>query len=172
MKLIIVAVLILSLSTFAHDEKKQREHGSHVHGHATLGIAFEKLDGTVEFKAASEGILGFEHTPKSAKDKKTLDDITKGFEANIATYIQFDKSANCTFTKKSIGMVKEDAKDTHSDFVAQFGVTCTKPLVGTSLVLDFGALNKLNEVDATILIDDLQLKSEIKTKKITIELKK
>lgn len=173
MKPVILIVLAASLTTLAHSpSKKHREHGSHVHGHATLGIAFDKLNGNIEFKAASAGVLGYEHTPKSAKDKKQLEDLNKNFETNISKYIQFDESAGCTFTKKSIGIVKEKANDSHSDFIAQFGVVCAKEVKGTNLVLDFGSLNKLKEVDVTVIIDDLQLTAEIKTKKITMELKR
>lgn len=170
MKLFFVLILALSLRIFAGD-KKHREHGAHVHGHAQLSIAFDNVKGQIEFKGASNGILGFEHIAKSKKDKKTLADVSDRIEKNISNYIQFDSGASCVFEKKTIGVVTDKDDHSHSDFMAQFEVKCAKSVAGTSLTLDFSDFKKLKEVDVTILIGELQLKSEVKTKKTTIDLK-
>ena len=75
MEKIFFIVLFFGSIVFANGKKEHRQHEAHVHGGATLSIAFDQLKGRVEFKAASEGVLGFEHQAKSEKDKKKLNDI-------------------------------------------------------------------------------------------------
>lgn len=166
----IISSLMLVFS-MAMAKKTHREHGTHQHGKADVSIAFENLKGYVQFKGASDGILGFEHEAKTMSDKKAIQEIIPKFETQISHMVQFEPEAGCIFTKNSIGIEKEKKNSSHSEFLAKFEVTCEKPLKGTTLVLDFSSLEKLNQVDAIVLIDDLQLKSEIKTKKITLELK-
>lgn len=160
-------IILVSLA----NAKKHREHGSHVHGQATLAIAMDGLNGQVELKAASDSVLGFEHLAKSAKDKQKLAEVKNDLENKIASYIQFNSSLDCQWSKKSIEMVSENDHGHHSDFVAQFTVTCKKSPVGSSLLIDFTSFKKLKDIDVTILAGDLQLKSEIKSSKVTIDLK-
>lgn len=66
------------------EKKEHRHHEAHVHGGATLNIAFDQLKGKVEFKAASAGVVGFEHLAKTEKDKKTVTEAKTNMDANIA----------------------------------------------------------------------------------------
>ena len=148
-----------------------REHGSHVHGQATLALAFDNLNGHLEFVTASESLLGFEHPAKSADDKKKLLAMKDQIKSGISNYVKFDKALTCNWTLSSADMVFEKTHSTHSNFVAKFEILCGKSVEGTRLSLDFTAFKKLHDIDVTILIGDLQLKSELKSKPVTIELK-
>lgn len=170
MKVIFTVLAFVSLFANAQ-EKKHREHKAHSHGSAELSIAFDSLVGQLEFKSPAESIVGFEHQPKTDKDKQKLTTAKVDFETNMAKYVQFDSNLGCKFEKKSIEMVS-DASDTHhADFVARFDVTCTKPLQGTTILFDFTSLQKLKNIDTTVLAGELQLKTEIRKKKTTLEVK-
>lgn len=188
MKQLIAFIFILTSAHFSLAKKKEhRHHESHVHGGATLNIAIDQLKGKVEFKAASEGILGFEHEPKSEKDKKKLNDVIAQFENGIGTMVKFDDTLGCQLTKEKIEMSQDKDEDhekddkakhnkskhkgEHSDFIANFNLECKQEVKGSKLVLDFSQFKGLKDLDVTLLIGDLQKSVEIKRKPVTIDLK-
>lgn len=182
-KFIIVSILITQTVAYAEKKKEHRHHEAHVHGAATLNIAFDQVQGKIEFKAASEGILGFEHKVKSEKDKKTLNETLVKFESEISKMIKFDDSLGCIITKNNIEMsadnetpkaktkANKEHQGEHSDFVANYSVVCKKAPKGTALTFDFTQFKGLNDLDVTLLIDELQKSVEIKRKPVTVELK-
>lgn len=169
MKCTLTAILLLiSLSSFA--EKKHRHHEAHSHGSAQLNIAFDNLVGKIEFKAAAEGIVGFEHTAKTEKDKKALDAAITKFDTAISHMVAFEAKAQCNFLKEKVDVVSQ--KDSHhSDFVASYQVTCKQNLLGSQLTIDFTAFKKIKDIDVMIMVNDLQKSVEVKSKPVTIELK-
>ncbi len=166
-----------------HSKKEaHRSHEAHVHGGGTLNIAFDGANGKAEFKAASEGILGFEHEAKSEKDKKALAKAVSQFEQDFGKFVSIDSTLGCEFTKELIGMQKdedhdEDAaedhkkKGEHSDFVANLNIKCSKPIKGSKLVVDFSAFKHLKDLDITVLADDVQKSAEYKGRAVSLELK-
>lgn len=171
MKIILIAILVLSSLAFAKGKKEHRHHEAHVHGGAVLNIAFDQLTGKIEFRAASAGVVGFEHVAKSDKDKKTVSDAIGNIETQIDKMIQFDSSLGCVFTKEKIEMVPESEKSNHSDFVASFKVTCSKPVVGSKVTFDFTSFKKIKDLDVTVLADTVQKTAEVKAKPVVLELK-
>jgi hypothetical protein len=166
----IFAGILLSLSALAIEKHEHREHGAHVHGSAELSIAFDGLQGKIEFKSPSDSFVGFEHKAKSAADKKTRDKAFKKFETNISEIISFDKSLTCQITKDKIEIFAES--DTHSDTSASFTAKCEKSPLGTKITFNFQKFfPQLKDIDAQILIDSLQKSAEIKTNGTSIELK-
>ena len=179
-KILLIAAVSLSFSILVHAKKTEHRHNeAHVHGGATLNMAFDQLNGKIEFKAAAESVLGFEHTAKSDKDKKTLADAVSKFENNMSQMVQFDVNSGCGFTKEKIEMVpeKKDARPTkkkqgqHSDFIANFKIACLKPILGTKVTFDFTSLKNVNDLDIMLLVDHLQKTAEIKSQPVTVELK-
>jgi hypothetical protein len=182
MKLFFSILMVFAVPSFAK-KKEHRHHEAHVHGGATLSIAFDQLKGKVEFKAASEGVLGFEHKAKSEKDKKKLSDVIAKFETSIGTMIKFDESIGCSFTKEKIEMASEkeehdenekghsEHKGEHSDFVANYSVDCKKEIKGTKVTFDFTTFKGIKDLDVTLLVGDLQKSIEVKRKPVTVELK-
>jgi hypothetical protein len=162
---------------YAGKNKEHRHHEAHVHGHATLNIAFDQVKGKVEFKAASQSILGFEHQAKSEKDKKIMSEAISIFETAIGSMVKFDESLGCVFMKEKIEMMAENQgyekykKGEHSDFVASYNVECKKELKGTKVTFDFTQFKGIKDLDVTLLVDDLQKTVEVKRKPVTVELK-
>lgn len=167
-------VFFVSLTSFA--KEKHQEHAAHVHGGGKLAIAFDKSVGKIEFKSSAESILGFEHKAKTAKDKKNVAEKTTSFEKEISKMIQFDPTLNCQFKKEMIGQVPEgndkDEKGSgeHSDWVANYTVTCVQAPIGTKITIDFTQFKALKDLDVTILIDALQKSAEFKGQPIVIDL--
>lgn len=161
-------LLLASPSALAKDDHEHRHHEAHVHGAATLQMAFDQAKGKIEFKAASAGILGFEHQPKTENEKRTLTAMISEFENGIKGMIKFDDNLACVFTKDKIAMLSESE---HSDFIAEFTILCAKSPKDSRLVLDFTKLKKIKDLDVTILVDDLQKSVEIKRKAVTVDLK-
>lgn len=178
MKSIFFIISFFSILSFAHEH---REHGAHEHGAGKLAIAFDDaqpgspaVKGKVEFKGAAEGILGFEHQPRNDKDKKIVADATAHFENDIGKLVQMDQSLDCKFTKELIGQVPEEGEEgsgEHSDWAANFNVTCAKSPVGTKMTVDFSSFKRLHDLDITVLAGNVQKSAEFKKKPVAIELK-
>lgn len=160
--------LMMSTTT---GQAEPHSHGAHVHGSATLNIAFDNTSGKIEFKSAGESIVGFERMPRADKDKKALNAANQRFEKNISKMIQFDASLGCEFKKEKADMVAQDEKSNHADYIGEFTVTCKKPVLGSTLKLDFSGYAKLKDVDVTILAGDLQKTVELQGKPVSIDLK-
>lgn len=175
---LLTCLFLGSSAVFAGEKKHDhRHHEAHVHGAAQLQIAFEKLEGKIEFEAAAEGVLGFEHKPSKDKDKKKLIETIAFFETNIGKMVLLDSSLACAITKEEIDLKFEDtskdhqAKGQHSNFIARFNVKCQKSPLGSQIKIDFKNLKKLEDIDLVILIDDLQKSIEIKKSPLTVDLK-
>ena len=184
MKIFIILFSFLFVTNVGAKDKKaqHREHEAHVHGGGTLSIAFDGNNGKIEFKAAAEAIVGFEHEARSEKDKKMVSDAITKFESEMAKMVKFDSTLNCHFTKEKVEIVKDkdhsegkeqkkEEHGTHSDFVANFTVVCSKAVVGTKLTIDFGVFLRLKDLDVTVLAGELQKSGEFKGKPVTIDLK-
>ena len=106
--MMIFSLFVISSQSSMALKKKHRHHEAHVHGAAELSIAFDQLKGQVEFKAASDGLLGFEYQAQSEADKKKLAETISVFENKITQMIQLDQAANCQWTKEKVEMVFSD----------------------------------------------------------------
>ena len=167
--------LLASLSSQA---KVHREHGAHQHGAGTLGIAFENLQGKIDFKIPSDSIIGFEYSPKSDKDKKVKSTQLALLENKISEMIQFSEDTGCKITKEKIEAVKDEAESKefhaeHSDVVASFTVNCTKTLVGSRITFNFQKyFPHINDIDVQVIAGDLQKSIEAKKAGTILDLSK
>jgi hypothetical protein len=166
--IIISSILVLSLWADAHQE--HRHHGAHVHGKGSMSIAFDDAKGEIVFHTAAMGIVGFEHDAHSKKDIQAKADAFKKFENEIMNMAHFDANLNCKYEKKSMEMKKDEDGD-HSDFDADFEVTCDKSPIGTTIVFNFSMWPAMHEVAATILAGTLQKTVEVKDKSVSLVLK-
>lgn len=184
MKPILFLALIFGFNNaFAKKHKTHRHHEAHVHGAASLNIAFDHMQGKLEFKAASMGLLGFEHEAKTEKDKKILSEAISNFENNISKLVKFEDALGCTFSKEKIEMTaaadkpskkskhKHEHMAEHSDFIAHFTIQCQKEVKGSKIQFDFSSYSDLKDLDVTILIGELQKTLELKGKPASIDLK-
>lgn len=150
--------------------KEPRNHSSHVHGSASLFVAFEGNHGQVEFKSPAESIGGFEYAPQTEADRKTSDEAIRKFVLGISKTIQFDPNSKCQFQKEKTQLGSEK-KEKHSDFVAHFSVQCQSSVLGSTLTFDFSQLPRLHKVEITVLAGELQKTARAHKKPVRIDLK-
>lgn len=176
MYILTLLCLLIPVATLANNET-HRNHKAHIHGAATLSIAFDNLQGTIEFKGAADSLIGFEHEAKSEKDKQKLNEVILIFESNIGKMININSSLGCAFRKEKIGLLSDlKSKESnihqtvHSDFSAIFQIFCQKSILKSKLLFDFTIFPQLKDIDVTILVGELQKSIEIKGKPVSIEL--
>lgn len=177
MKFVLATILVFSsINLFAKTKAAHKHHKAHVHGAATLNLAFDGVSGRIEFKAAADGVVGFEHEANSEKDKVKLAEVISKFESRLSQMVIFDQLLECVISIDKTSLVLESkaekkAHAQHADFVSHANVVCKKSPLGTKITFDFTAFKALKDIDATILIGDLQKSVEIKNKPLMLELK-
>jgi hypothetical protein len=175
--LLVVAVIsMLSLTTVlamdkAKAKKEHRHHHAHTHGSGKMSMAFDGLNGRIEFEVAAESILGFEYTPKTDKDKKTVANAIKIFQQDFNKMVQFDSALGCVITADKVEQKMEGKTSSHSDFKASYYVACKKSVVNSTVKFNFSQYEHLNDVDVTILADKVQKNFEISNKESSVDLK-
>jgi len=171
---IIIFIFFITNYVLAAQGHKKHNHAAHVHGGGQLSIAFDGLEGRIEFKCAAESVLGFEYKPKKEQDIKTLNAVTEKFSNSINKFIQFDQDSRCQITSEQIGQVPEKGEKTvskHSDWQAQYNVKCEKSIAGSKLKIDFTDFDHIKDLDITLLIGAIQKNAEYTGRAISIELK-
>lgn len=177
MKTIILCMSMLFGLTVAAKEKVHREHGAHLHGAGTLGIAFEGNKGRLELKIPSDSIIGFEYTPKTDQDKKTRLAQLEKLEKNISEMIVFDSALKCRIIKDRVEVVKDEkeskeAHAEHSDTFATFNVSCENSPAGTRLTFNFQKFfARIQDLDVQIIVGSIQKSIEVKQNNVSVDLK-
>ncbi|CAH6870758.1 MULTISPECIES: zinc uptake protein ZrgA [Vibrio] len=112
MKPSILAVVIgMTVSTNVLANEEFRSHGAHVHGQVEVNIAQDGQELLVEVTAPGADVVGFEHAPETAEQKKV-------FEQAIAQLNKPDElfsfnNANCTLKFKSVSNTLESDHNEH-----------------------------------------------------------
>ena len=112
MKPSILAVVIgMTVSTNVLANEEFRSHSAHVHGQVEVNIAQDGQELLVEVTAPGAEVVGFEHAPETAEQKKV-------FEQAIAQLNKPDElfsfnNANCTLKFKSVSNTLEGDHDEH-----------------------------------------------------------
>ncbi len=169
MKLFLVVFIFVYLTTARAVEHRHEE--AHVHGAGKISIAFDGLNGRIEFEAAAESILGFEYRAKSARDKAILTNALSSFKKDFNSMVQFDQNRGCVISADQVDQSFENKKSTHSNFKATYNVICKSLLADSTIRFDFSAFEHLNDIDVNIVVDELQKNIEISDKKSSVQLK-
>ena len=106
---LILGTLLLS-APFAYGKKTLK---SHVHGHVKLSVVVDKKQAFIELEGPAESFLGFEHRPKTAKEKASWKNLQSIWKNKIGDMFSIEKSLNCSFEKKKIALIHEE--DDHHD---------------------------------------------------------
>ncbi|MEZ9548118.1 ZrgA family zinc uptake protein, partial [Vibrio crassostreae] len=112
MKPSILAVVIgMTVSTNVLANEEFRSHGAHVHGQVEVNIAQDGQELLVEITAPGADVVGFEHAPETAEQKKV-------FEQAIAQLNKPDElfsfnNASCTLKFKSVTNTLKGDHDEH-----------------------------------------------------------
>ncbi len=165
-----IPILLLSLMAFVPaGAKSQKTQKAHVHGKAELSLAFDQEKGSLQFETPAFAIVGFEHSVKSEVDRKKVQMGIDEFEKQVSKMIHFEEGLRCRFEKEKVQVQSDEHQ--HSDFVAIYNLHCTRSPLGTSIRFDFKKFPKLEKVEVTILVGDLQKSITVKSQPAQIELK-
>jgi hypothetical protein len=135
----------ISLATETHDEHKN-EHRAHSHGNGKLELVIEGKSVKGSFELPMESLLGFEHLPKTANQKKLLASLQESTQ-KIANFIKPSDKAGCI--TKSITASSDlflGKKSQHSDLDLSFELECQN-------------ISELNQIDLVIFNKYQKLKS-------------
>lgn len=122
---------------------------AHVHGRASLDVAIDGGQLSIDLDTPADNLLGFEHAPRSAAEQQQA--------GRVATLLgQPDKlfrlnpEAKCVAGKPTLDapiLSGKKAKDEHSDIEAGYGFVCANPAALANLdVLLFDAFPRLNSI--------------------------
>lgn len=156
--------LAIILSSYLAQTQK-----AHVHGAAQINIAMEGSKGELEFESPADGILGFEHAPKTAAQKKTTSDVLEKFKTQAGTLFVFPAAAGCTLTPKEVEIHREGPQ--HAEVHAHYAVACKSAPTGALQLGVFKAYPRLANIAVTVLSGSQQSSAQATPAKPTISLK-
>jgi hypothetical protein len=92
LSILLIAVALILGAGSGHAET--RHHGAHVHGLAKLNIVLDGNDLLMELTSPAANIVGFEHAPKTEKDKQAVHEAVELLEDG-ETMFSFTAKAEC-----------------------------------------------------------------------------
>jgi hypothetical protein len=147
--------LIVALPALAQQEPKdepQRQLGAHVHGQGKLSIATERNSVEMELEAPGNDIVGFEHIARTADQKAAVAKARAVLSKPLALF-KLPDAAGCKVTAAKVRLVggaahghahgtrgqaaKGSAPASHSEFHAEYSLTCTKPELIQAIDFDY-----------------------------------
>lgn len=169
MKTLLATLLLLApIAAFAN-EHHDHHHGAHVHGLAKLEVALEGTQLIVRLESPLEAVLGFEHAPRSAKDKAAVAAMRKILAGGDALFIP-TAAAACRQQVSRVESAVLDGKagaghDGHGDLDTEFRFNCAQPaqLKGLEVRL-FDVFPKLRRIDAEVATGKGQTAKRLTTK--------
>ncbi|MDH5932922.1 zinc uptake protein ZrgA [Vibrio splendidus] len=112
MKPTILAVVIgMTVSTNVLANEEFRSHEAHVHGKVEANIAQDGQELLVEVTAPGADVVGFEHAPETAEQKKVFEQAIA--QLNKPEELFGFNNASCTLKFKSVTNTLEDDHDDH-----------------------------------------------------------
>ncbi|PTO86236.1 DUF2796 domain-containing protein [Vibrio splendidus] len=112
MKPTILAVVIgMTVSTNVLANEEFRSHEAHVHGKVEVNIAQDGQELLVEVTAPGADVVGFEHAPETAEQKKEFEQAIA--QLNKPEELFGFNNASCTLKFKSVTNTLEDDHDDH-----------------------------------------------------------
>lgn len=153
MSTLIHLTLLASLQTIAI---ASNAHEAHVHGSATILLAQDGDKLTLEFDSPLDNLLGFEHAPRTDKQKqasRALLDLMQKPD----TLLKLNVEANCQLSTVNVVAPVLQAttigtgKDEHANLHAEYEYSCTKVAALKSLQLSlFDAFPAIHKVNAQV----------------------
>ncbi|CDT27989.1 zinc uptake protein ZrgA [Vibrio coralliirubri] len=112
MKPTILAVVIgMTVSTNVLANEEFRSHDAHVHGQVEVNIAQDGQELLVEVTAPGADVVGFEHAPETAEQKKVFEQAIA--QLNKPEELFSFNNASCTLKFKSVANTLEGNHDDH-----------------------------------------------------------
>jgi hypothetical protein len=131
---------------------------------------------SIELEIPASDIVGFEHEPKTDKDKAAVETAKKKL-ADPLRLFGVPKGAQCAVASAKVELEAgaKDASDkapkAHADFHAQYALTCAKP--AEIVALDFAFFTDFpnaQELEVVVISEKGQMKAEAtrKARKVAI----
>lgn len=189
----LLAVLAFLLFASPAAAQAKRELGAHEHGAGKLNIAIEKAKVELELEVPGDDIVGFEHKAKTTKQKAAIENAKKALAAGL-TLFKLPAGAGCKLDtakvelhtdeaeKKPAEPVKKDAhghgkkghahghshdhdEGGHTEFHANYTLTCASPDKLTEIVFDyFKSFKKAQKLTVSVVSDKGQKQYEVTRK--------
>ena len=111
-----IALSALLLTPMISVYASEREHGAHVHGHATLNLAVSGKEMQIQFDTPAANLIGFEHAARSKEDRATLTNAVKQLK-NPMALITPNAAADCKVEEVSIesALLEQEHHEDHED---------------------------------------------------------
>ncbi len=145
--------LIMFLVLFTTTVFAQTEQAAHTHGLVEVEIAFEQLNGVIQFSAPAESLLGFEHKPKTEQQKAQAQNVERAFSNQASQIFQFEKSLKCQLTLDKAGF---EYTDSHADFDSLYKVKCTGDISKTKIIVDLSKYKNIKSIRTTVISSGVQ----------------
>lgn len=108
----------------------QAQGQAHVHGQASLKIAVDGPTLTLMLVAPGESLLGFEHAPRTPREREAAAQTKRSLEAAAALF-RPAPAAGCVATRARARSALFEAaragKDGHADIEAEYAFRCSTP---------------------------------------------
>ena len=121
--LISLALITVSLASIAQNSPHSHQHHQHGKGVLEIGIEGRTLSGTLEMPL--EALLGFEHAPKTGKEKSAQSKLETRL-GTIDAWFEINPEAQCTPNSPQTKLDR-DAHAKHSDLLYTFSYSCSNP---------------------------------------------
>jgi hypothetical protein len=185
----LVALPSLVAAQGAASPEPQRQLGAHTHGTGKLGIAIERRTIEIELEAPGSDIVGFEHTARTAEQKKAISEA-RALLAKPLELFKFPAAAACKVASAKVrlvghnhshghshshshshGSAKSKDADAHSEFKAEYRITCTRPdQIGSIDVEYFKTFPRAEALDVTLIGGKGQAKQKVTRDKPRIQI--
>ncbi|MEZ5854074.1 MAG: DUF2796 domain-containing protein [Hyphomicrobiaceae bacterium] len=183
-----VAAVLLPTASIAQEAR--REVGAHVHGEGKLAVAIEKGKVSMELEAPAKDIIGFEHAPKTAKEKKTLADAKARLAQGVKVFT-LSPEAQCKKSAAKVELIGLAAKATkahnhdkhahgnadagstaeHAEFRVTYAFECKVPAALKTIGLGyFEAFKGAERLDVSLIGPKGQTSFEVGREKPSIDL--
>jgi hypothetical protein len=121
--------------------------GAHVHGEMNLSLVVENNLLTYELSGAADGLLGFEHAPKTEEEQRAWANLRSYWSRErLLEIFQFNRDLNCHIHESDIQMLIPDKG--HANLLLNGLIMCEKAVQDVRLTLsfhkDFQNLHKLS----------------------------
>lgn len=112
-------------------EPEFEQHAAHEHGHVTINVALEAGTLVVEWSAPAQQVLGFEHAPRTARERAAADAASQWIR-RASHAVGLPPSAGCRvqsveYTPPALTHDARDHGAEHADYRARYRYGCAAP---------------------------------------------
>jgi hypothetical protein len=151
---VILATLLIAVPALAADKGAAEQHRAHQHGAANLLVTVDGRVLQVAFDGPTDNLLGFEHAPKSAAQKKAVARAGQQL-TQPAQLFGIPPAAECQAQPAQVEMKlpAAESKETHSEVEAEWRWECGKPEAVTHIDASglFKAFSRLKQLKVQLV---------------------